>query len=114
MITFLRLIIIASSLVFTPLVTAHEGHEHAKQLDQASAIEAASDKIGSLIEEGQLDPFWSAQETTNAQIARVNGLQNWIVSYLDSGSRQRLELVFSMTGEFVSFSKIPVSDTAAN
>ena len=114
MITFLRLIIIASSLVFTPLVTAHEGHEHAKQLDQASAIEAASDKIGSLIEEGQLDPFWSAQETTNAQIARVNGLQNWIVSYLVSSGKQRLELIFSMIGEFVSFTIIPISDTAAN
>ena len=56
MIAFLRLIIIVSSLVLTPLVTAHEGHEHAKQLDQASVIKAASDKIGGLLEEGHLDP----------------------------------------------------------
>ena len=44
----------------------------------------------------------------------LGGFQNWIVSYLDSAGKQRLELIFSMMGEFVSFTKIPISDTAAN
>ena len=93
---------------------AHEGHKHAEQLDQASAIEAASIKMAELIQEGQLTSTWAQQEAMNAQLARVNGLQNWIVSYLDSAGKQRLELIFSMMGEFVSFTKIPISDTAAN
>ena len=110
----MKLILITSSLFLASLIMAHEGHEHAKQLDQASAIEAASIKMAELIKEGQLPSFWGEQDATHAQLARVNGLQNWIVSYLDSAGKQRLELIFSMMGEFVSFTKIPISDTAAN
>ena len=109
-----KLILITSSLFLASLIMAHEGHEHAKQLDQASAIEAASIKMAELIQEGQLTSTWAQQEAMNAQLARVNGLQNWIVSYLDSAGKQRLELMFSMMGEFVSFTRIPISDTAAN
>lgn len=93
---------------------AHEGHEHAKPLDQISAIEAASVKVADLIQEGQLEVSWGRLDTANAQIARVNGRQNWLISYLDIGGRQRLELIFSMMGEFVSYAKIPMSNTAAN
>ena len=106
--------LITCSMFLTSLIIAHEGHEHAKQLDQASAIEAASIKMVELIQEGQLPPFWAQQDATHAQLARVNGLQNWIISYLDSEGKQRLELMFSMMGEFVSFTRIPISDTAAN
>ena len=108
-----KLILITSSLFLASLIMAHEGHKHAEQLDQASAIEAASIKMAELIQEGQLTSTWAQQEAMNAQLARVNGLQNWIVSYLDSAGKQRLELIFSMMGEFVSFTKIPISDTAA-
>lgn len=106
--------LITCSMFLTSLIIAHEGHEHAKQLDQASAIEAASIKMVELIQEGQLPPFWAQQDATHAQLARVNGLQNWIISYLDSEGKQRLELMFSMMGEFISFTRIPISDTAAN
>ena len=109
-----KLILITSSLFLASLIMAHEGHKHAEQLDQTSAIEAASIKMAELIQEGQLTSTWAQQEAMNAQLARVNGLQNWIVSYLDSAGKQRLELIFSMMGEFVSFTKIPISDTAAN
>ena len=110
----MKLMLITCSMFLTSLIIAHEGHEHAKQLDQASAIEAASIKMVELIQEGQLPPFWAQQDATHAQLARVNGLQNWIISYLDSEGKQRLELMFSMMGEFISFTRIPISDTAAN
>lgn len=110
----MKLMMITGSLFLTSFLMAHEGHEHAKQLDQASALEAASVKIAALIQEGQLTSSWSGQGAAHAQLARVNGLQNWIISYLDSGASERLELIFSMTGEFVSFTKRSISDTAAN
>ena len=50
----MKLIVITGSLFLASLLVAHEGHEHAKQLDQASAMEAASSKIATLIQEGQL------------------------------------------------------------
>lgn len=108
-------IIVTTGILFsTSLIIAHEGHEHAKQLDQASAMEAASTKMAELIQQGQLDASWARQDAANAQLARVNGLQNWIVSYIDGGGSQRLELFFSMAGELISFTKTPISDTAAN
>ena len=110
----IKLLVITGSLFLTSLLMAHEGHEHAKQLDQASAMEAASSKIATLIQEGQLTSSWAGQDAVHAQLARVNGLQNWIISYLDSGGSERLELIFSMTGEFISFTKRSISDTAAN
>ena len=109
----LRLIVVAASAFLTPMIAAHEGHEHAKQLDRASALESASLKMVELIEEGQLDRFWSIQDAENIQVARINGLQNWIISYLDPESRHRLEVIFSMAGVFVSFSIRPLSETAA-
>ena len=110
----MKLILITSSLFLASLIMAHAGHEHPKQLDQASAIEAASIKMAELIQEGELPSLWGQHDAMHAQLARVNGLQNWIISYLDSEGKQRLELMFSMTGEFVSFTRIPISDTAAN
>ena len=110
----MKLMMITGSLFLTSFLMAHEGHEYAKQLDQASALGAASVKIAALIQEGQLTSSWSGQGAAHAQLARVNGLQNWIISYLDSGASERLELSFSMTGEFVSFTKRSISDTAAN
>jgi hypothetical protein len=108
------LMVITGSVFWAPLMPAHEGHEHASPLDQSSALESASLKMVELIEAGQLEHFWSSRDAENAQVARVNGLQNWIISYLDAESRNRLEVIFSMTGEFVSFSIRPLSDTASN
>ena len=45
-----KLILITSSLFLASLIMAHEGHKHAEQLDQTSAIEAASIKIAELIQ----------------------------------------------------------------
>ena len=50
----MKLILITSTLFLASLIMAHEGHEHAKQLDQASAIEAASIKMAELIQEGSV------------------------------------------------------------
>lgn len=110
----LNLIVLITTLTFTAFGLAHEGHEHAQQLDQATAVEAAATKMNELITQGQIAPSWAMQTPAGAQIARINGIQNWVVSYLDATARERLELNFTMTGEFVSMAKTPVTDTAAN
>ena len=110
----LKLTALLTTLTFTSIGLAHEGHEHAQQLDQATAVEAASTKMNELISEGLLASSWTKQAPAGAQLARVDGRQNWIVSYLDATARERLELIFTMTGEFVSMAKTPITDTAAN
>ena len=94
------------------IAIAHPGHDEAEQLDQNSAIEAAANKLEDLIKADKLEPFWLQREVASAQLARVKGRQNWVVSYLDSGSSQRLELIFSFRGNFITFSKRTLSDTA--
>ena len=93
---------------------AHEGHEHAQQLDQVSALETASVKMMELIETNQLSSQWATQVPAGAQLARIDGRQNWIVSYVDASAQQRLELIFTTTGEFVSMAQTPITGTAAN
>ena len=110
----LQLSAMLAAMTFTSIGLAHEGHEHAQQLDQATAVEAAATKMNELIDEGTLASSWATQAPAGAQLARVNGRQNWIVSYLDASARERLELIFTMTGEFVSMAKTPISGTAAN
>ncbi|MEQ8408457.1 MAG: DUF6488 family protein [Gammaproteobacteria bacterium] len=112
--TLLKLTALLATLTYTTLGLAHEGHEHAQQLDQASAVQAAATKMNELINEGMLSSSWTTQTPAGAQLARVDGRQNWIVSYLDTAARERLELIFTMTGEFVSMAKMPISGTAAN
>lgn len=102
------------AMSFSVVGLAHENHEHAQQLDQATAVETASMKMTELIDEGLLSNSWATQSPAGAQLARVNGRQNWIVSYLDAAARERLELIFTMTGEFISMAKTPINDTAAN
>lgn len=106
--------VILAALVVGSTLFAHEGHEHAQPMDQAKAVETASTKMIELIDQGQLASSWATQAPAGAQLARVNGRQNWIVSYLDDSARERLELIFTMTGEFVSMAKTPVADIAAN
>ena len=110
----IALISLVSSLVFTNVALAHEGHEHAKQLDQATAVETAGVKMQELISEGEVSAKWAAQAPANAQLARINGMQNWVVTYIDASANERLEMVFSMTGDYVSVAVMPVSNTAAN
>ncbi|MEX2367438.1 MAG: DUF6488 family protein [Pseudohongiellaceae bacterium] len=111
-----NLIKILSILGFVSLAGsawAHEGHEHAQQLDQAGAVETASTKMMELINEGALPSKWASKPPSGAQLARVNGRQNWVISYIDEAARERLELIFTMTGEYVSMTQTPVSGTAA-
>ena len=100
-----RIIQFFCSLLITAAVNAHPGHGDVVQLDQSSAIEAASSKIEDLVREGKLDSFWLERAEVKAQLVRVSGRQNWTVSYVDSESNQHLEMIFSMTGNFISFSK---------
>ena len=102
------------AMSFSAMGLAHDNHEHAQQLDQATAVETASVKMTELIGEGLLSSSWATQPPAGAQLARVNGRQNWIVAYLDATARERLEVIFTMTGEFVSMAKTPIKDTAAN
>ena len=100
-----RIMQVFCSLLIAAAVNAHPGHGDVVQLDQSSAIEAASRKIEDLVREGKLDSCWLEQAEVKAQLVRVSGRQNWTVSYVDSESNQHLEMIFSMTGNFISFSK---------
>jgi len=100
-----RIIQFFCSLLITAVVNAHPGHGDVVQLDQSSAIEAASSKIEDLVGEGKLDSFWLERAEVKAQLVRVSGRQHWAVSYVDGESNQLLEMIFSMTGNFISFSK---------
>ena len=101
-----RVVQVFSSILIAAAVNAHPGHGDVVQLDQSSAIEAASSKIKNLVGEGKLDSFWLERTEVKAQLVRVSGRQNWTVSYVDSESNQHLEMIFSMTGNFISLSKI--------
>jgi len=87
------------------LSSAHEGHEHAAPLDQAKAVETASIKMQELITEGKLTSKWATVTAATAELKRVDGLQNWVVSYTDEDGKERLQLIFTTTGEYVSMNQ---------
>ncbi|MCG8415036.1 MAG: DUF6488 family protein [Pseudomonadales bacterium] len=103
-----------AGLVLSTGLWAHPGHDEVVQLTQETAIEAAEVKLAELIDTGELTSGWAEREPAGAQVARINGRQNWIVSYQDESARERLELVFSMTGEYLSMSKTALNSTASN
>ena len=113
-ILFSRIIQVISSLLIAAAVNAHPGHGDVVQLDQSSAMEAASSKIEDLIGEGKLDSSWLERAEAKAQLARISGRQNWTVTYVGSESNKRLELVFSMTGNFISFSETTITGIASD
>ena len=41
----------------------------------------------------------SEQSSPHAELNCINGIQNWIVTYIDEGALERLELAFSKTGD---------------
>ncbi len=100
-----RIMQVFCSFLIASAVNAHPGHGDGLLLDQSSALEAANSKIEDLVEEGKLESFWLKRAEIKAQLVRVSGRRNWAVSYVDSERHQRLEMIFSMTGNFVSFSK---------
>lgn len=87
---------------------AHEGHEHAVQLDQAAALEMASTKMMELVRDGKLRSKWATKVPVGAELVRVDGLQNWVVSYMDEDQKQRLQLFFTTTGEYISMTQSKV------
>ena len=111
---FSRIIQVISGLLIAAAVNAHPGHGDVVQLDQSSAIETASGKIEDLIGEGKLDSSWLERAEAKAQLARISGRQNWTVTYVGSESNKRLELVFSMTGNFISFSETTITGIASD
>ena len=80
---------------------AHEGHD-AEPLDQGQAIAVASEAKLQFIEEGKLASSWATVESSTASLVRQEGIQNWIVSYIDASANTRLTMVFTNTGTFVS------------
>ena len=111
---FFRTIQVISSLLIAAAVNAHPGHGDIVQLDQSSAVEAASGKIEDLIGEGKLDSSWFERAEAKAQLSRISGRQNWTVTYVGSESNKRLKLVFSMTGNFISFSETIIAGVASD
>jgi hypothetical protein len=80
---------------------AHEGHD-AEPLDQGQAIAVASETKLQFIEAGKLASSWATIESSTANLVRQEGIQNWIVSYIDASANMRLTMVFTNTGTFVS------------
>ena len=113
MIRVIKTMLLVSGLMFASTTLAHPNHDDVVQLNQATAVEKASAKLIELVDEGSLPSSWAQKPASGAQLARIDGRQNWIVSYLDEPARERLELVFSLTGEYVSMDRTPISDTAA-
>ena len=111
---FFRIIQVISSFIIAVTVNAHPGHGDVVQLDQNSVIEAANEKIEDLIVEGKLDASWSERTEAKTQLTRMSGRQNWIVLYIDSESKKHLELVFSMIGNFISFSEATTSGMSSD
>lgn len=107
-------VLLVSGLMFATATLGHPNHDDIVQLNQATAVETASVKLRELINEGSLPSSWAQKPPAGAQLARIDGRQSWIVSYIDESSRERLELVFSMTGDFISMDRAPIIDTAAN
>jgi len=101
----LRLFALCLFISTASLSLAHEGHEHAAPLDQAKAVEMAGIKITELINEGKLKSQWAAKAPTTVELVRVNGLQNWVVSYTDEAKKERLQLIFTTTGDYVSINQ---------
>ena len=99
---FSRIIQVISSLLIAAAVNSHPGHGDVVQLDQSSAIEAASSKIEDFIGEGKLDSFLVRK--SGGQGAACQGLWSSKLdcSYVDSESNKHLEMIFSMTGNFIS------------
>jgi hypothetical protein len=87
------------------LSSAHEGHEHAAPLDQTTAVATADTKSKDLIDEGKLTSKWANKAPATAELVRVDGLQNWVVSYTDEDMKERLQLIFTTTGEYVSMNQ---------
>ena len=105
---FSKIIQVTTSLLIAAAVSGHPGHGDVVQLDQSSVIEAANGKIEDLIGEGKLHSSWLKRIEAKAQLTRISGRQNWTVSYVESESDKRLELVVSMTGNFISFSETTI------
>ncbi len=101
-------IAICMTFLVTGATLAHEGHGHDQPLDQATAVETASSKMQELIKEGMLDEKWATRPAAGAQLARIEGRQNWIVFYVDTDANVRLELVFTTNGEYVSMAQTSV------
>ena len=106
-----RIIVILWCYSITSFLLAHPGHDDSRQLDQKSAIAVAAKKLEDLVEADKLEAFWLGKEVATAQLARVKGRQNWIVSYVDDGGTMRVEFIFSLMGNFITFSKRTLSDT---
>jgi hypothetical protein len=87
------------------LSLAHENHEHAAALNQTTAVETANIKVAELINEGKLTAKWASKSVATAELVRVNGLQNWVVSYTDEAMKERLQLIFTTGGEYVSMNQ---------
>ncbi len=113
MINSIRVCAFIVGLMVSAALSAHPNHDEVEQLTQETAIESAEVKLSELVDTGELSSVWTEQEPAGAQVARINGRQNWIVSYLDASAKERLELVFTMTGEYVSMSRTAIADTAS-
>ena len=111
---FSRIIQVISSFLIAVAVNAHPGHGDVVQLDQSSAIEAARGKIEDLFGDRKFASSWLERAEAIAQLAWISGRQNWTVTYVGGESNKRLELVFSMTGNFISFSETTITGIASD
>jgi hypothetical protein len=97
----IRIVLFMAISLLASAGLAHEGHD-AEPLDQARAIAVAAETKLQLIEDGKLAASWAAIDSPTASLVRQEGIQNWVVSYMDASAHTGLTLVFTNTGTFVS------------
>lgn len=100
-----RLLMIATFSLLSSLGWAHEeGHgEAAEPIAQAQALEVATSTVAQLIEEQKIDTAWSEVAAGTAKMERQDGIQNWVVSFIDATNKKTMTIVLSNTGVYQSF-----------
>jgi len=97
----IRIILLVEFSMYTAASLAHEGHGHGR-LAKEEVIAMAAETKAQFVEEGKLAQSWAKIESSTASLVRREGIQNWVVAFADTNRNERLTLVFSITGAFVS------------
>ena len=98
----LRLVLVITFSLMANYGLAHEGHAEQQPLDQAQAITVAAETKLQLIEQGKLAAPWTEIASSTAELVRLEGIQNWVVSYVDVRDNKLLTMIFSNSGTYIS------------
>ena len=98
-----RLVLVFVLTMLSTYGWAHPGHdEPAPPLDQAQATQVAVGQLAQLIEDGKVDSAWGKIDSSSAELKRVEGRQNWVVTFVDNQSKKVLTVMLTNTGTYLS------------